>query len=303
MRNKYLLFHVLVLLAVGASVALAQMGTGRIRGSAEDTNGQPIEGAVITATSADGKKTLETTSGSDGKWAILGFRSGMYDLTVVADGFIPQAYKQQVSGFGRNPTMDFVLEPVAEAPSGGSMLVEANAMFENGQYEEALIKYEAFLSTEPMAYQIHYNIGVVYARLEEYDKAVESYEKVLAAEPMHSGSLIAIGDVMVQQQKYDEAVVYFEKAIDQTEDEVVPFNVAEIYFNRGETDRAIELYTLAAERKPDWQDPLLKLAYANLNKGDMDAAKTALEACVAVAPDTVEGQTAAQMLQSPAFAN
>ena len=302
MRNKYLLFHVLVLVAVAASVALAQMGPGRVIGSAEDTSEQPIEGASITATHADGK-TLEATSGSDGKWAILGFRSGMWDFTVAADGYIPQAYKQQIKGSGRNPPMFFVLEPVRETRGGGSMLGEANEMVENGQYAEALVKYEEFLAAEPMTYQIHHIIGTVYLKMEEFEKAIASYEKVLAEEPMHAGSLIAIGDVKVQQQKFDEAVVYFEKAIDQTEDEIVPFNVAEIYFNRGETDRAIELYKIAAERKPDWQDPLLKLAYANMNKGDMAAAKTALEACVAVAPDTVEGQTAAQMLQSPIFAN
>ena len=302
MRNRYLLFHVLVILVVGASVAPAQMGTGRVTGSAEATDGQPIEGAVVTATSAGGK-IMETTTGSDGKWAILGFRSGMYDFNVTAEGYIPRAYNRRVRQSGRNPPMDFVLEPVPEVRSGGAMLGEANAMFENGQYAEALAKYEDFAAAEPMTYQIHYSIGNVYLKMEEYEKAVASYEKVLADEPMHAASLVAIGHVKIQQQAFDEAVVYFEKAIDQTEDEIVPFNVAEIYFSRGETDRAIEFYTLAAERKPDWQDPLLKLAYANLNKGNMDAAKTALEACVAVAPDTVEGQTAAQMLQSPAFAN
>ena len=166
-----------------------------------------------------------------------------------------------------------------------------------------MIKYEAFLAAEPMKYQIYNSIGAVHMRLEEYDKAIASYDKVLAEEPLHVGALIGSGDAKVQQQKFADAVVFFEKAIDQTEDEMVPFNVAEIYFSRGETDRAIELYTLASERKPEWQDPLLKLAYAHLNKGDMDAAKTSLEACVAVAPDTTEGQTASQMLQSPAFAN
>ena len=303
MRNRYLLFHVLVILAVGASVAPAQMGTGRVTGSALATDGQPIEGAVITATNADGK-TLEATSGSNGNWAILGFRSGMYDFTVVAEGYSPQAYKQQVRS-GRNPPMNFVLEPVRQGQAGGgtSMLGEANELFANGQYAEALAKYEEFIVTDPMTYQVYYNIGGVYRELGDHEKAIAAYEKVLAEEPMHTGSLIGIGDVKVQQQAFDEAVVYFEKAIGQTEDAIVPFNVAEIYFSRGETDKAIELYTLAAERKPDWQEPLLKLAYANLNKGDMDAAKTALEACVAVAPDTVEGQTAAQMLQSPAFAN
>jgi len=303
-RNRYLVFHVLLVVAVGATFAFAQMGTGRVTGSAKDTAGQPIEGAVIAATSADGK-TLEATSGSNGNWTILGFRAGMHDFTVTAEGYAPLAYKLQVKGSGRNPRMDFVLEPVAQAQGEGgtSMLGEANEMFANGQYAEALAKYEELFAAEPMIYEIHYNIGNVYRELGDHEKAINSYEKVLAEEPMHTGSLIAIGDVHVQQQEFDEAVVYFEKAIDQTDDEIIPYNVAEIYFNRGETDKAIEFYERAAERKPDWQDPQLKLAYAHLNKGDIDSAKTALEACVAIAPDTVQGQTAAQMLQSPAFVN
>ncbi len=165
MRNRYLVFHVLLVVAVGASVAFAQLGTGRVTGSAKDTAGQPIEGAVITATSAEGK-TMEATSGSDGKWAILGFRSGMYDFNVSADGYTAQAYKQQVRGSGRNPPMFFVLERIPEVRRGGSMLGEANAMFENGQYAEALAKYEDFAAAEPMSYQVHYNIGSVYLRME-----------------------------------------------------------------------------------------------------------------------------------------
>ena len=303
-RNRYSVFYVFLVVAVGASVAFAQLGTGRVTGSAKDTAGEPIKGAVITATSAEGK-TLEATSGSDGKWAILGLRSGRYDFNVTAEGYTPQNHNLQAKGRGRNPTMDFVLEPVAQAQGDGgtSMLGEANDMFANGQYAEALAKYEELLAAEAMTYEIHYNIGRVYRELGDYEKAITAYEKVLAEEPMHTGSLIAMGDVKVQQQELDEAVVYFEKAIDQTDDEIIPYNVAEIYFDRGETDKAIELYKRAAERKPDWQDPQLKLAYAHMNKGDMDSARTALEACVAIAPDTVQGRTAAQMLQSPAFAN
>ena len=303
MRIRNWTLQTLFAWTLGATFAVAQMGTGRVTGSVQDTEGNPIEGATITATDADGK-TLEATSDDKGKWAILGFRSGTYEFTVQAAGFAPQAYKQQVRQMGRNPSMDFVLEHLAEGQAAGpgtSLLGEANELFENGQYDEALAKYDELLVAEPTLYQVYYNIGSVYRAKGEYDKAVEAFQKVLEQEPLHTNTLISMGDIMIEQKKFDEAVEYFEKAIDQTTDEIVPFNVAEIYFNKGNTDRAIELYKIAAERKPDWPDPHMKLAFAYLNKGDMDTAKVELEKVVELAPDTAQGQTAKQMLASPAF--
>ena len=44
-----------------AASTFAQMGTGRVTGSTKDTQGNPIEGAVITASDGSGK-TYEATS-------------------------------------------------------------------------------------------------------------------------------------------------------------------------------------------------------------------------------------------------
>ena len=100
------------------------------------------------------------------------------------------------------------------------------------------------------------------------------------------------------QGKLDESVPYFEKAIDQTTDEVIPFNVAEIYFNQGNAAKAIEYYKKAAERKLDWPEPHLKLGFAYLNTGDMAAARASFEKVVEIAPDSPQAAAAKQTLAS-----
>ena len=104
------------------------------------------------------------------------------------------------------------------------------------------------------------------------------------------------GDVLVAQQKLDEAVAYFEKAVAQTTDEIVPYNVAEIYFNQGDAEKAIEYYQISANYKPDWADPHLKMGFAYLNTGNMEGAKASFQKVVELAPDSPQAQAAQDTL-------
>ncbi|MGH9324072.1 MAG: tetratricopeptide repeat protein [Vicinamibacteria bacterium] len=288
-----------VLLA--AAAVSAQMGTGRVTGTVKDPQGKPIAGAKITATTTENDRALETTSGDDGKWALLGFRSGTYEFTFAADGYQPQAYTNSIKQMNRNPSMDVTLEPLQmgqSAGGGGGKIEEANALLEQKQYPQAIAKFEELLAVEPTLYQVHYGIGIAQREMGELDKAMASFQKVLEREPTHTSSLIAVGDVLVAQQKLDEAVTYFEKAIVQTTDEVIPFNVAEIYFNQGNTAKALEYYQTAAERKPDWAEPHLKMGYANLNAGNIDAAVMSFQRVVEIAPESPQAQMAQAALKS-----
>lgn len=282
-----------------SATAFAQMGTGRVTGSTKDTTGNPIAGARITAT-GDGK-TLEAESDAEGKWAIMGFRNGTYEFSFAADGFQAQAYQQTVKGRGRNPQMHIVMEgdAAAAAASGGtSILGEANTLFEEGKYDEALVIYEQTLADDPTLWQVNLLIGNVHFMTKDFEKAKAAFNTALEYDPMHTGALVTIGNILVEEQKFDEAVTYFEKAIDQTQDEIVPFNVAEIYFNRGDAAKAIEFYQIATERKPDWADGHLKLAYAYLNTGDMESAAASFEKVVEVAPDSQQAAMAQAALGS-----
>ncbi len=153
-------FGVGMLLA--ASAVMAQMGTGRVTGTVKDPDGKPIAGAKITATNPESERALEATSGKDGKWALLGFRSGTYEFTFTADGYKPQSYKNAIKQMDRNPSMDVVLEPLGmgqSAGGAGGKLQEANALLEQKHYAGAIAKYEEILVAEPTLYQVYYNIG------------------------------------------------------------------------------------------------------------------------------------------------
>lgn len=288
-----------VLLA--AATVMAQMGTGRVTGTVKNTEGKPIAGAKISATSPENDRAIETTTDKDGKWALLGFRSGNYEFTFTAEGYAPVGYTNNIKQMGRNPPMDVVLEPLKMGQSGGGAggpLTEANQLLEQKKYPEAIAKYEEILAAEPTLYQIHYNIGSAQREMGDLDKAAASFHKVLEQEANNTSSLVALGDVLVAQGKLDEAVTYFEKAIGQTTDEVIPFNVAEIYFNQGNTAKALEYYQTAATRKPDWPEPHLKMGYAHLNAGNMEQAIASFEKVVAVAPDSPQAQMAQAALSS-----
>ena len=292
-------FAVAFLLA--GTTVMSQMGTGRVTGTIKDPQGKPIAGAKITATNPESERAIEGTTDKDGKWALLGFRSGNYEFTFTADGYAPQAYTNNIKQMNRNPAMDVTLEPLQMGQSGGGAggkLQEANQLLEQKQYPEALAKYEELLAAEPTLYQIYYNIGTAQREMGEFEKAAASFQKVLDQEATKTSALIALGDVYVAQGKLNEAVTYFEKAIGQTTDEVIPFNVAEIYFNQGNTAKALEYYQTAATRKPDWPEPHLKMGYAYLNAGNMDAAIAAFEQVVAVAPDSPQAQLAQAALSS-----
>ena len=301
MPIRKLALPVSLVLLVAAGVALAQMGTGRVTGKITDAEGNAIEGAVITVFLQSGKK-LTGTSSEDGRWALIGFRAGTYDFNFQAEGYELKIEKRSIRTLGANEMEDVVLIPLVAAVDplvrSEALLNEANELLKQEQYSEAIAKYEELLVAQPSFYQTHEFIGIAYREMGDYDAALAQFEKVLAEDASHAGALIGVGDMLVSQQKLDEAMEYFEKAVGQTTDAIVPFNVAEMYFNRGDAAKALEYYRVAAEYKPDWADPHLKMGYAYLNTGDLDGAKISFQKVVEIAPDSPQAQTAQAALSA-----
>ena len=94
------------------------------------------------------------------------------------------------------------------------------------------------------------------------------------------------------------ALEYWEAAVDSTADEVIPYNVAQISFQNGETDKAIEYYMIAADRRADWAEPYVQIGIVYLNKGDFPAAAEQFEMAIEVEPDSAAAAQAQAMLDA-----
>ncbi len=286
----------LVLLATSA---MAQMGTGRVSGTVKDQDGNAIEGATVTARAGDSARVLEATTDAQGRWAILGFRSRTYDFSASAAGFMPYNYQAPMRQAGKNPDMDLVLERAQmgqSAGTGGGLLAEAQELHQAGRFEEALTKYDELLAGDPTVYQVNLNRGAVLRELNRLDEAKAAYQVVLDQEPANAGALVSMADMAVKDGDLDEAVGYFEQAVSATDDEIIPFNVGQIYFQNGEMEKAVEYYELAAERKLDWAEPHLQIAMVYLNRGDLATAADHLTMATEVEPGSPAAAQAEAML-------
>ncbi|RLE09044.1 MAG: hypothetical protein DRJ06_03620, partial [Candidatus Aminicenantes bacterium] len=287
-------------------------GRGRIHGTVKDEAGNPIEGAKIVAQHLEFNTTFESKSDEKGNWAIAGLGTGFFRITATKEGYAPVYHEMRVSQFSRNnPPVHFTLKKVQARTLGApaiddeaslAIFEEGNNLFDQGNYQEAVTKFEAFLSKNPTLYHVYINLGNCYREMGDYEKALQYYQSVLdkikegggefAGNEVAARALANIGHVYIKQGDFAKGQEYLKQAIDIfPQDETLAFNVAEIYFKERQIDEAIKYYQLAIQIKPDWAPPYRQIGYAYLNKADYQNAVDNLKKFVELAPDDPQTPT------------
>jgi len=298
---------ILGLLASGLAYPQAGRGLGRIGGVVVDTDDKPIEGAKVTIVySQDESMKHETTTNKKGEWAFLGLGTGNWNMTASVKGFLPISRALYVSQLSVNPRVTVRLQRTATGGGGiiqdettYVFLEKANQLFKEKKYDEAIASYREFMDKNPAAYQVSLSIADCYQEKGEIEKAMELYNKIIEqaktdqamGKEMTAKAQAGIGNCYLKQDKLQEAQDYFKQSVDNTpNDEILAYNVGEIYFKNNKFDDALRYFDLAAQIKPDWPDPYLKLGYVYLNKADNANAISKLEKFLSLEP---EGERAA----------
>lgn len=308
---------IIILFSQMMLMAQAGRGVGRLGGVVVDEQDKPIVGAKLVMTylqDAGGGLKLEATTNKKGEWSFIGLGSGRWSLSVSAEGYAPATQEVTVSQLEKNPRIVIKLK---KASSGISiiqdqasleLLDQGNAFFKEGKYDTALAMYEQFYEKNPAAYQVLLNIGDCYREKGEIEKAMEIYNQVLEKAKtdqamgvtMTAKTLAAIGLIYLKQNNLEEATKYFKQSVDTApQDEVVAFNVAEVFFTNQKLDEAQKYFELAASIKPEWPDPYLKLGYVLLNKNDIPKAVEYFEKFLKLEPqDSPRVAMVQQILQA-----
>jgi len=298
---------IVMILAAGLAFPQAGRGTARLSGIVTDASGNPIKGAQVTLSYAQGTGGAKHEAKTDkkGEWSFMGLGTGQWDLMIVMNGYEPYRQSVSVSQLTLNPKVEATLK---KASTGGGIIQDestlgfldlGNKFYKEGQYDQAIAQYELFLENNPQAYQVQLNIADAYRQKGDYDKAMELYGKLiqLSASDKMLGKEVAgkaeagIGDIYLKQNKLAEAQEYFKKSIESSpDDEVLAYNVGEIYFSNQNLAEARKYFELAAKIKPDWPDPYLKLGYVYLNEPNNTEAVKMFEKFLTLEP---EGERAA----------
>lgn len=294
-RTVILLVVGVAVLALAAEPAFAQMGTGRMQGQIKDAEGNGLEGVTVTAYNPDvTPNTVEGTSGSGGRWAIVGFARGNWTFTFRLDGYVAYEVSATVSAANRNPNLDVTLNPIPEgagavgAGAGATqpeLFNEGTTMFNAGDYAGAVAKWQEFLAVNPTMFQVHGNIGNAYRELGDIDNARSAYEALIAQDPGNTMANYNLGEMLVEAGDIQAAMPYFETVVEASPDDpAVYYNVAELYFSERELEPAITYYKRAIEVDPGYLPAHKQLGFAYVNTGDIPNAILSFEKYVELAP-------------------
>ena len=307
------LWAVLACVFVMTSLGFAQAGRGkgRLTGSVVDEKGQPVLAAQVKIEFEKGGLKDTTTVNKKGEWGFIGLGTGQCIVTATADGYLDTSEVVHVQQLDKNKFVALVLKEDKEKKirlhdaAALEEIDKGNQLFSERKFDEALAVYQNFATNNPNVYQIYFNIGDVYREKGEFAKANEQYviaqgkAKEKADVVMQAKALASLGEVCLRQEKLKEAQEYFTQSIAlNPKDELLAYNVAEIFFGRSQTDKAIEYYKLAIQIKPEWSEPYLKMGYAYLNKGDMKLAIESLNEFLKRDPESPQAPVVKGLIES-----
>ena len=312
-RTNKKIWSVLACVFVLSALAYAQAGRGHGRqtGYVVNEKGDPIANATVKLEFEKGGLKDQTVTNAKGEWGFISLGTGNIVLTASADGYLDGNAQARVQQLEQNPPVKIILhedkERKARVKDEASMLEleHGNQLYNERKFDEALVIFQKFAEINPNVFQIYFNIGDVYREKGEFDKANEQYmiaqtkAKEKADVVMQAKALASFGEIFLRQEKMKEAQEYFTQSIAlNPKDEILAYNVAEIFFGRNQIDDAIKYYLLAIQIKPEWSEPYLKLGYAYLNKGDMVKAVEYLKQFLTRDPESTQAPVVKSLIES-----
>ena len=207
---------------VAPAPAAAQFPVGRLTGTVRDIAGRPVKGATIRAVSpAAVPSEFEATTDRKGEWAILGVRSGRWEVTAGAEGFETETLTLPVAMLQPNPPLNFVLVGLpAHGPLDGvdtkqlqADLAAADSLMVQQRWGDAVAAYRAILARVPPLDSVNLAIGRALRMKKDYAGAEAAYNELLRHDARNQQVLLEIGRTQHERGDPAAAVATLERLV------------------------------------------------------------------------------------------
>jgi Tfp pilus assembly protein PilF len=175
----------------------------------------------------------------------------------------------------------------------------AHQLYNEGQYEEALVVLREGLSLYPNSVELHVGVGYAQLAREEYAWARRSFEQALVLEPEHEDGLAGLGETMLKLGQDEAAQRCFKRTLElgYSDDVDLMLQIGRSLFREGSLrekaeffDLAKEFFETAVQQVPDSAEAMACVGYAQHRLGDDDSAIGSLRRSLQLDSDHAEAR-------------
>ncbi|HEX4644769.1 MAG TPA: tetratricopeptide repeat protein [Verrucomicrobiae bacterium] len=147
----------------------------------------------------------------------------------------------------------------------GARQANQGELIEQGRYAEAIQQYQAALKTNADDEDLHYNLGIAYARLGRTNEAIQEYETALKLFPDYVAVHINLGNLLLSLGRADEAIAHLRAALESTPDNALAHNnLGSALAHERKYDEAMLQFTEALRLDTNYLEARFNLASAHL---------------------------------------
>ena len=304
------------LLAAAAS-AQAWAGRGRLSGTVQDADGNPVEGASIQLTLGGAGPEVVSTNGK-GRWARAGLGGGNWDVLVSKAGYVSTTHSALVQEYASPADRVFLkttLEAGAVSATDGSaaalddgesaqaareQLERGNDLLASGDYEGAIQVFTEALPALPEGAKAAVLVAVAQAQvqLERDDEALASLERALAYAPSNVDALRLMSRRLTALGRGDEAQAYLDRMPeDQRADPEILVREGVALYNENDFEGAVAKLDAAVEAAPDWSEAYYFRGLSNMAAGRNEAAAADFRRLIELEPEGEKAEEAKQFAE------
>jgi TolA-binding protein len=297
----------LVVLVGWAAPAFAQ-SSGMVKGKVVDSSNQVVEGAtVIIETKESGARRFKVQTNKKGEYIQIGLQPGVWTITASKDG-IGEATADTRITLGAAEQIDLTLtkggamskEEAAKAEAISKAFDEGITLTQSGKFDEAIAKFNEAKAGNPSCYACEFNIGLSYAAKKDTENAEKAFLAAAALKPDAPEPYSQLANLYNSAKQFDKAAQMAAEASKRSAGAAGGggmsaeslFNQGVVLWNAQKYAEAKAQFEAAVKAKPDYADAHYWVGMANLNTGQMPAARTAFESYLKHAPT---GQYAEQV--------